>query len=445
MSLKTSSIRFRPNMYKVFRNIPNTAWNALCEFIDNSIQASINVGRICKISIEITSDYITIRDNGPGFSEKDLETGLEPSRIPEDKSQLNEFGMGMKLAALFFGDRYEIKTSEGRGALSELVFDLDEVVENHLEEIPIKLSPYDGESFTSITIDKLSDATKIDVDLELDIIRDYLSQIYAYFLDNGSVMITINELNLVTSPIEVLSASWYDDDDDDDERQWFREFKVRNGEFSISGFVALRDPMSNTNKGFQLIRRGRVVAGIKENVKPHVLFGQPSSHLSKRLFGRIHVEGFGISFNKSDLLNTSELDELWRLLKNELDNDEYSILKMGRLYRVSKKREKVSSKPKTKTATVEYISPIKIVETTEVQQSYSFKINEQVLNINCGKKTGHFVQSNNPITLRSDFFDDIRTRETAINIIKDFGDTYNIEIVEDKIANLIEKVWQHLK
>ena len=53
-----SSIKFGPAMYRVFRNIPNTAYNALCEFVDNSIQACLdyNPDQPYKIEIIITID-----------------------------------------------------------------------------------------------------------------------------------------------------------------------------------------------------------------------------------------------------------------------------------------------------------------------------------------------------------------------------------------------------
>jgi anti-sigma regulatory factor (Ser/Thr protein kinase) len=118
-------------MYKVFRNIPNTPWNALCEFIDNSIQAILdsNISGFHDIEIDISNDSIIIRDSGPGFSNDDLASGLEPARVPENRTQLNEFGMGMKLASLYFGDSYSIETSQGNSLESILTFDLDEVVE----------------------------------------------------------------------------------------------------------------------------------------------------------------------------------------------------------------------------------------------------------------------------------------------------------------------------
>ena len=121
----TSSIKFGPAMYTVFRNIPNSPWNALCEFVDNSIQACLDSksDKQFNIDITITDNSITVTDNGPGFSEDDLKSGLEPARIPKDRDQLNEFGMGMKLASLYFGDRYSIETTNGNGNLYELKFD----------------------------------------------------------------------------------------------------------------------------------------------------------------------------------------------------------------------------------------------------------------------------------------------------------------------------------
>lgn len=456
-----SSIKFGPRMYGMFRNIPNTAWNALCEFIDNSIQACLDSGLNESYTVEITIDNnsITIFDNGPGFSDHDLNTGLEPARIPQDKDQLNEFGMGMKLAALYFGDRYYIETSDGKGFQYELKFDLDEVVENELLEIPVIEKTHDGNAYTRVTIDKLSSATKINVDLHLTQIISKLSEVYSFFIQTKKFNIKVNNIKLTVPEIPILNAPWWKTENGE-KRSWFRDFQLQHGSFGITGQVALRDPMNNSNRGFKLIRRGRVVDGIQRDVKPHVIFGSPGSHLSKRLIGNIHLHGFGISFNKADILNNNELDTLWGMLKNELNSDEFPILDQGRNYRVIKSRIADTRIPDTSTRTTlpnnnqtpsqessnNLIEQEESAENQEFIESFTIQVGVIAINVQKGTNSGKFVQVENPnIVLRADFFTSDSIRTKVIEILKIFYSNTNTQLEKSTIIKLIDLLWPLLK
>jgi hypothetical protein len=443
-----SSIKFGPAMYRMFRHIPNTAWNALCEFVDNSIQACLDsINQPYIIEIVINNNSITIYDNGPGFSENDLESGLEPARIPKDKNQLNEFGMGMKLAALYFGDRYCIETSNGEGFQYELKFDLDEVVQDELLEIPIIQKTHVGSSFTRVTIDKLSTDTKINVDLHLTQIISKLSEVYSFFINENKFIIKVNNHSLTVSEIPILIAPWWKNENDE-KRSWVREFNLQHGVFGISGQVALRDPMNNANRGFKLIRRGRVVDGIQKDVKPHVIFGSPGSHLSKRLIGNIHLHGFGISFNKADILNNNELETLWGMLKNELNTDEFPILDQGRNYRIGKLKTEDPQINNTLIRTTLTNTKLTSLQTSshELIESFTLQIGQIAFTVQKGTSNGKFVQSENPIVIfRADFFTSETIRNKVIQILHIFYLNTNNELDKSTIVKLIDLLWPLLK
>lgn len=436
-------------MYKVFRNIPNTPWNALCEFIDNSIQAILdsNISGVHDIEIDISNDSIIIWDSGPGFSEDDLASGLEPARIPENRTQLNEFGMGMKLASLYFGDSYSIETSQGNSLESILKFDLDEVVENELTEIPIIQRPYSGSSYTKIKIEKLSDETRINVDLELSRIKEQISQVYSVFIAEGKFRITLNGFALSVPEVPILNAPWFKDVNGPN-IPWIEHFEITHGAFGISGYVALRDPMSSTNRGFKLVRRGRVVDGIETNVKPHVLFGTPGSHLSKRLIGQVTLHGFGIAFNKSELLNTAELEELWVKLKTQLSSKKKSILIQGKEYRLPKK-EKSSTQDDSIKPTAPFKIPVvhtPVGESKNSIETFNLRVGSLETEIYKGTSVGKFVQNEEPkIILRSDFFSDQLTRSKVIDVIQTFYLNTDASIDNRKLIQLIDLLWIVLK
>ena len=438
-------------MYKVFRNIPNSPWNALCEFIDNSIQAYLdsNLDYPFHIDIVISEDSMIIFDNGPGFSENNLKTGLEPARIPESPNQLNEFGMGMKLAALYFGDCYSIETSNGNGYCYELKFDLNDVVNQGLTEIEILSKPYNGETFTRIKIEKLSSSTKININLHLNQIIAKLSEVYSVFISNNKFGIRINNHLLTVPEIQILVAPWYEDENGP-LISWIQNFEIFKNGFGISGYVALRDPMNNANRGFKLIRRGRVVDGIQNDVKPYVIFGSNGTHLSKRLIGNIVLHGFGISFNKTDILDHDELDALWELLKEDLKLREFSILKQGQNYRTNKPKEKDKDQNiRQSNITLPLINSTGSLpkkSTADVMEVFTLFIDNLKINIQKGTNTGKFIQNENPvIILRADFFTQDTTRNKVIQIIQIFSANTNTELNQQTIIKLIEQLWPHLK
>ena len=445
----TSSIKFGPAMYKVFRNIPNSPWNALCEFIDNSIQANLDSKseKPFIIEIDITDNTIIITDNGPGFSEINLQKGLEPARIPEDRSQLNEFGMGMKLAALYFGDRYSIETSNGNGYQYKLTFDLQDVVQHELTEIPIIQKNYDGESYTRITIEKLATSTKININLHLNQIITKLSEVYSFFISEKNIILKINNTILTVPEIQVLVAPWYENENGQP-ISWIQNFEIYNGEYGITGYVALRDPMNNANRGFKLIRRGRVVDGIQNDVKPAGIFGSNGSHLSKRLIGNVFLHGFGISFNKSDILNNNELENLWDLLKVDLNKREFSILKQGQHYRIGKPKEESTNINRSNITLPMIKSTPKLEQssTNQLIEIFPFYIGTLKFDIRKGVSTGKFIQSENPyIVLWSDFFTLVNTMNKVIKVLKIFFSNTKTEIDQQTIIKLIDLLWPYLK
>ena len=70
------SIATKPLVYSTFRYIANTAWNALAEYVDNSLQSfiahkeklsQINEGGKLRVDIHIDDNEITITDNAWGI------------------------------------------------------------------------------------------------------------------------------------------------------------------------------------------------------------------------------------------------------------------------------------------------------------------------------------------------------------------------------------------
>ena len=105
---KQVSIATKPLVYSAFRYINNKVYNALAEYVDNSIASFLHhkdfltklnpKGKLSVyITIDVDNDTIIIEDNAFGIEAKDYDRAFELANIPLDSSGLNEFGMGMKV------------------------------------------------------------------------------------------------------------------------------------------------------------------------------------------------------------------------------------------------------------------------------------------------------------------------------------------------------------
>src|SRR3954464_8255551 len=108
-----------------YRRLAYTPWYALAEFVDNSTQSYrdnkdiLNAAyekehsQLCiKISYDRDADILVIRDNAMGMSLAQLRRALQIGRAPSSTAGLSQFGLGLKTAACWFGDKWSVKTKK---------------------------------------------------------------------------------------------------------------------------------------------------------------------------------------------------------------------------------------------------------------------------------------------------------------------------------------------
>ena len=158
---KTVSIRFTQKSYVLLKSYPFRPAGVFAEFIDNSIQsyqdnkvALKKKGYKFKITIEKKGKDILISDNAAGISDKFMLKAFEPGNIDYGKKGLNEFGIGMKNAAVWISDFYSVKTCALNENYSKQInFDYKDVIENEVEELEIEYSKANiEETYTRITL-----------------------------------------------------------------------------------------------------------------------------------------------------------------------------------------------------------------------------------------------------------------------------------------------------
>ena len=101
-----TSVNIRPgvNTLSVLPHLNYKAWFALAEFVDNSIQSSVNnrdkldrlVGGKFKLRVDIdlnsNDNLIIIKDNAAGISQSDYERAFRTAEVPPNSKGLSEFG-----------------------------------------------------------------------------------------------------------------------------------------------------------------------------------------------------------------------------------------------------------------------------------------------------------------------------------------------------------------
>jgi len=143
------SIEWESSGYSVLKNLNSSVLGIFCEFIDNSLQSyREQKNEILKYDknyqLKIDIDYIDgkeiiIRDNAGGINQKNFKRALKPANKPEDTTGYNEFGLGMKYAAVWISNEWELKSSAiGESVERSVLFDYDKVVSGNIKNLPFK-------------------------------------------------------------------------------------------------------------------------------------------------------------------------------------------------------------------------------------------------------------------------------------------------------------------
>ena len=304
------SIATRPLVYSTFRYINNTPWNALAEYIDNSLQSfiahqdtltKINPDGKLRIDIQMNQDTIVIRDNAWGIEEDNYQRAFELANIPLDASGLSEFGMGMKVSSIWLSNIWKVETCEyGSGVKKTVVFDLEKVVQNQeTEMVVLEESASKCDHYTVVTLTQLSQNRP----KQFAAVKRHLSSTYVKFIRDGILELVVNDELLTMPEPKVLFAPYYKDAGSKDKQsiQWREEINFEAGKYKVKGFIGVLEVMSNNKEnGFLIFRRGRAIGNTGDDkLRPIELCGHVGSPQYKRIFGELEVEGFDVSFQKN--------------------------------------------------------------------------------------------------------------------------------------------------
>lgn len=344
---QVNSVNIRPgvNVLSVLPHLNYKSWFALAEFVDNSIQSSIDNQRALKsaeggqyqlrvdIDFDAPANTITIMDNAAGIASSDYQRAFRPAEIPPNASGLSEFGMGMKSAACWFAPNWSVRSSAlGENTERTVIFNIDEIVHDSTEELNVlSMNVSDGKHYTEV---RLEDIRRFPRGKTIQKIREHLSSIYRVYIREGSLELYVDGEKLQYDDPAILTAPSYRDPQSDP-IQWKKEidFDLGDGK-SATGFVAIRETASTRLAGLALFRRKRLIMGsADEAYRPEDIFGRSNTYPYQRIFGEIHLKGFFVSHTKDGIKWEESEDEFLRKLRKVLSEEDFPLLQQAREHR----------------------------------------------------------------------------------------------------------------
>jgi hypothetical protein len=350
-----TSINIRPgvNVLSVLRHLNYKPWFALAEFVDNSLQSFLKHREAIEqiegeepilrvdINIDPIDRRIVIRDNAGGIHSSDFPRAFRAAELPPDRSGLSEFGMGMKSAACWFAPQWSARTSAlGEGLERKIHFDLQTIVRDSLEELRVVEDVQAPPShFTEIVLENVY---KLPAGRTVGKIKDHLRDIYRIFIRQNTLELRINgELLQYTAP-PILEAPYFKTPEAEPVR-WLKDFVIAlpDGK-QVYGFAAIRKTGSTSDAGFALFRRNRLIQGsADEGYRPEEIFGKSNSFVYQRLFGELHLQGFGVSHTKDGIQWDGWEEDILQKVRDSLDAEPLPLLRQAREYRLTPRREEL--------------------------------------------------------------------------------------------------------
>ena len=329
-----------PEIIRSYKRLSYTAWHALAEFVDNSIQSYLNnrdeleqlfakSGQRLTVRITYTQTNggrIAISDNAMGMSQEELNNALRIGRTPEITSGLSEFGMGLKTAACWFGNRWDLKTKKlGMEEGQSIVFDVEEVASGNLDLQHSTFPAAAEEHYTAIAI---NDLNRFLHGAGITRVKRFLASMYRVKIKEESLALSFNtEWLKWNSPIENRNVHISHGE------ECLKEFQFDINGKKVSGWIAVLEKGSRQDAGLTMIRRGRVIKGWPESWRPQTIFGQfegSNDLVNQRLVGEVNLDGFGVSHTKDDILWEGDEESM---VESDLANVSESFVNIARTYR----------------------------------------------------------------------------------------------------------------
>lgn len=332
-------LRIGLDVIRSYRRLAYTPWHALAEFVDNSTQSYRNnriqldkaykaeeTHLVVTVKYDRDAGVLVVVDNAMGMSLQELKNAVYIGKPPTITSGRSQFGLGLKTAACWFGDKWTVRTKKlGESVGHEITVEVDAVASGQ-PKLPNTTFPAEAqEHFTEIRIEQLHAKLQ---GRRLGKTKDSLRSMYRVDIREGKL-----EIIWDTSPLVWLDDLTFLTEKDGKEAKQPIRFNI--GKRKVTGWVGVLAPGSSgrTKAGFALIRRGRLIRGWPEAWRPEAIFGPPPGSndlINQRIAGEIHLDDFDVTHTKDDILwEENEEDEVQEGIKERIED----LLILARTYR----------------------------------------------------------------------------------------------------------------
>lgn len=308
-----------------YRRLAYTPWHAIAEFVDNSTQSYFNNeaelwplmrkrGEKLTVSIayEKDMDLLRISDNSVGMSFDELQAALTVALAPAKTDGRSKYGMGLKTAACWLGNKWTVRTKRLNETVEHaVVVDVANIVSG-TNELPYELIKGKNPS-EHYTVIEITQHNRPFEGRTIGKIKNFLRSMYREDFRS----------NVLTLEWQGTELTWEELDDKllvaKDGNKYKKDFEFDVKGKRVSGWVGILDTGGRADAGFSIIHWGRVIRGWPDSWRPTSLYGQlqgTNDLVNQRLVGEIHLNDFEVSHTKDDILWLgSQEDDVERELK----------------------------------------------------------------------------------------------------------------------------------
>ncbi len=310
-----------------YKRLSYTPWHAIAELVDNATQSYFNNQDILDEALAAAGESLNIgvvyeregagllrvSDNAMGMSYGELANALKVGFPPENTSGRSKYGMGMKTASCWIGNRWTVRTKRlGETTEHCVTVDVDKISagDNDLGYSAVTERPED----LHYTVIEIRDHNQAFHGRTLGKIKDFLRSMYRQDLRGG-----LATIEWQGSPLE-----WNDSDfqflEARDGGTYKKDFGFLVSGKEVKGWVGVLGRGSRANAGFSILHADRVVKGWPESWRPEAIYGFQGRNdlINQRLVGEIHLNDFEVSHTKDDILwHGDEQEQVENLLEKE--------------------------------------------------------------------------------------------------------------------------------
>ena len=309
---KTIGLKVGPQVITTYRRLAYEPWYAIAEFVDNSTQSYFNNKAILDGQIKQDGDEslivsviydkkkgtLRIVDNAMGMSFAELEHALHVALPPENTSGRSKYGMGMKTAACWMGNKWSIKTKKlGEDQEHSVVVDVTKVANAELDAVTH--TPIEKANDRHYTIVEISEMNREFHPRTVGKIKQFLRSMYRIDLQDQILKLIWQDDELTWEKVDPLLV------EDVHGQRYKKNFQFDIGGKAVHGWVGILDKGSRALAGFTILQSNRMVKGYPDAWRPTTLYGQlqgSNNLVNQRLVGEIHLDDFEVSHTKDSIL-----------------------------------------------------------------------------------------------------------------------------------------------